>query len=42
MYRKNDNLIVKLKSTPKMGLRSSSGNMNDSQAMKMKNPLKKL
>ena len=40
---------VKLKLTPKIGLRSSSRNMNDSQTatttsaqMKMKNPLKKL
>ena len=40
---------VKLKLTPKIGLRSSSRNMNDSQTatttsaqMKMKSPLKKL
>ena len=45
----NSKHLVKLKLTPKRGLRSSSRNMNDSQTatatsaqMKMKNPLKKL
>ena len=45
----NSKHLVKLKLTPKRGLRSSSRNMNNSQTatatsaqMKMKNPLKKL